>query len=147
MPAGLKLAEAVSELLRGETATGPAKLFLGFAESEPHHNSSGTQGGTGAGEFKELSYEGYKRREIILAEEEVVAATEVAAQKILNKSTFNLFPNTGTTGRNKAASWFLADAETGGGIWFYGSLSEVIEVIKAMAEVKVKEKELSIGIE
>lgn len=147
MPAGLKLAEAVSKLLRGETVTGPSKLFLGFAELEPHHNSTGSQNGTGAGEFKELSYEGYKRREINLAEEEVVAATEAAAEKILNKSTFNLYPNTNTTGRNKAGYWFLADAESAGGIWFYASLSEVVEVVKAMAELKVKEKELSIGIE
>lgn len=142
MPAGLKLSEAVSKILKGEVVTGPAKLFLGLCEAEPKHNS------TAASALEELTYEGYARVEINLAGEEAIAATEVAAEKILNSAAITLHPNTNTTGKNKAKFWFLADSASGaGGIWFYGTLAEVVEIVKAMTEVKVPAKELSIGVE
>lgn len=142
MPAGLKLAESAVKLLKGETVVGPAKLFLGLATEEQVHNTT-------SGSVKgELTYEGYARVEISLAGEEIVAATEGAAEKLLNSAALALKPNTNTTGTNESKNWFISDVVSGvGGIWVYGSLAEVVKIVKAMTEVKIAAKELSIGVE
>lgn len=142
MPAGLKLAEAAVKLLKGETVAGPAKLFLGLATEEQAHNTT-------SGSVKgELTYAGYARVEIVLANEELVAATEGAAEKILNSTALALNVNTNTTGTNKSKNWFLSSVASGAGdIWVYGSLAEMVEIVKAMTEVKIPAKELSIGVE
>lgn len=137
MPASAYGEEQFLKLLKGETVTPPTELLLALAEEAQIRTV------TGATVKGELSYVGYGRVKITLANEEIVAATETQAAKLLNSAAITLKPNTNTTGRSKAKEWLLIDQA--GNCWVYGSLEEVVEIVKAMAEVKMPAKALAIS--
>lgn len=141
MPATAFAENKLLELLKGGTVVGPAKLFLALAEGAQKRTITGTT------IENELTYPGYGRVEISLAGEEIVAATEGAAAKLLNTAAITLNVNTGTTGKNKAETFVLTDAATLGNAWITGTLAEIVTIVKAMTEVKIAAKELSVSAE
>jgi hypothetical protein len=136
MPATAFAENKLAELIKGGTITGPAKLFLALAEGPQKRTITGTT------IENELSYAGYARTEIPLANIEIVAGTEGAAAKLLNSAAVSVPVNTNTTGKNKAETFVLCDALTLGNAWIYGTLAEIVSIIKAMTEVKFPAKEL-----
>lgn len=136
MPATDFAEKKLLELIKGGTIAGPAKLFLALAEGPQKRTITGTT------IENELSYAGYARVELTLANLELIAATEGAAAKLWNNAAVSVPVNTNTTGKNKAETFVLIDALVAGNAWIYGTLGEIVAIIKAMTEVKFPAKEL-----
>lgn len=144
MPASNYLAKKVVELMKGQTITGPAKLFLALCEAEVKKAHTGTTIGT---EASELTYEGYGRVELSLAEVEIIEGGGAAADEALNKLAIALNKNTNTTGKS-VAKWFaITDASTAGNVLFFGKLAEELNITKALTKIEVEAKKLAVSTE
>jgi hypothetical protein len=144
MPGSAFFENLCLELLKGKNATAPASLRLALCESTQVRTL------TGATLVNELNYTGYERVAINLAEETITAGVEGAAAFMLNSLAIALKPNTGAAEHNSAQAWVLVDGAAARGsaanVWVFGTLEEVVAIVKAMETVSIPAKALKIEV-
>lgn len=121
--------------------TTPTELYIALCEVAQNRTLTGTT------IKEELTYEGYARVKLELAEYEITEGTESEPTKWVNKKAIALKLNTNTTGRKKAAYFAICDALTLGNMWFYGTLAESLEITKAITKLEIEAKKLEVTCE
>jgi hypothetical protein len=151
MPASAYLETAMLELLNGVSLTAPADLYVALCEEEQTRDLSSTT-------LKaELAYTGYERVQVKpeAGKWEITTGTAGAISKAVNKALIEMLKNTGANEKNKAKNFALVggtagqgkNAGTAGKLYFYGSLSEALEIVKALTKVEFPAKALEVSSE
>lgn len=148
MPAGNVVEEEVGKTLLGVSGSSvakPTKLFLALCEAEQNRTL------TSETLTNELTYEGYKRTELELAEYEWTIGTSGEAGFWVNKAAIKLPVNTNTTGKYIAKYWAILPvlkANESGKLYFYGTFEAEREIVKTLSEAaKIEPKALKIKFE
>jgi len=129
-------------------------LRVNYAKNTALYIGLATEEQVRTGESKtikgELTYEGYERIKLNLAEWEEVAGTEGEHAYLLNKLAIQFALNKNTTGTSKATNFFIttvAKSSEAGPIIEYGKLEEELNIVKALTEAAFGAKKLKLGAE
>lgn len=129
-----------------ENLTKPTKLYLALCENALTKVMTGTtisEAGVGA----ELTYEGYARVELNLAEFELTEGGASTPSVWVNKLALTLKLNTNTTGKSLAKWFAIVDATSAGNVWFYGKLTEELNIVKSITKLEIEAKKLEVTAE